>query len=550
MDSEEPTTSPSGPDEPQSRPAESPRAEGGERRPKSRFNLAVLALIALLFFAGLLALGILPRIKRQKKIMDASQAIKDSVPTVDVITARHAPATSELVLPGNIEAIQTTPVSARTNGYLCRWYADIGDRVKAGQLLAEIDTPEVDQQLQQTRANLAQAHASLGQAEANLRQAITNMQYTRVTYERWRYLASQHVVSDQDRDQTWEAYNAAKATVDAMRANVNVAKAAIAANEANVRQLMALQGFKRIFAPFAGIISARNVEVGSLVNAGSGSSVSASTGGGPAVSASTGGGSYVSTSTGARPTGATVPGRGAAQVSPGIPSAGGGLFQIARIDTLRIYINVPQTFSSSIKPGRKVEIDVREFPQDKFTGKVARTTSALDPASRTLLVEVRTANPDYKLLPGMYATVKISVDQAEPPIRIPATALVIRADGPQVVTVTKDQKAHFQKVVIGRDYGNELDILSGIEPGATLVINVTDALREGAPVRARPSLTGDQMSNQQQDQQPHKGQDQNKSGSKQDGHNVKGRRAFNGGVRRGDGAKSGRQTTNPGSGLK
>src|SRR5262249_14583499 len=166
--------------------------------------------------------------------------------------------------------------------------------------------------------------------------AITNMQYTRVTYERWRYLASQHVVSDQDRDQTWEAYNAAKATVDAMRANVNVAKATIAANEANVRQLMALQGFKRIFAPFAGIISARNVEVGSLINAGSGSSVSASTGGGPAVSASTGGGSYVSTSTGAPPTGATVPGRGAAQVSPGIPSAGGGLFQIARIDTLRI----------------------------------------------------------------------------------------------------------------------------------------------------------------------------------------------------------------------
>lgn len=550
MDSEEPTTSPSGPDEPESRPSEAPRVGGGERRPKNRFKLAVLALIGLLFFAGLLAVGILPRIKRQKKIMDASQAIKDSVPTVDVITAMHAPATSELVLPGNIEAIQTTPISARTNGYLCRWHADIGDRVKAGQLLAEIDTPEVDQQLQQTRANLAQAHASLDQAEANLRQAITNMQYTRVTYERWRYLAGQHVVSDQDRDQTWEAYNAAKATVDAMRANVNVAKAAISANEANVRQLMALQGFKRIFAPFDGIISARNVEVGSLINAGSGSNVGSSTGGGPAVSASTGGGPYVSTSTGAPPTGATVPGRGAAQISPGIPSAGGGLFQIARIDTLRIYINVPQTFSSSIKPGRKVEIDVREFPQDKFTGRVARTTSALDPASRTLLVEVRTENPNYRLLPGMYATVIISVEQAEPPIRIPATALVIRADGPQVVIVTKDQKAHFQKVVIGRDYGNELDIISGIEPGATLVINITDALYEGAPVRARPSLTGDQMSNQQQGQQPQKGHDQ-KSGSKQDGNNtVKGRRAFNGGVRRGDGAKSGRQTTNPGSGFK
>src|SRR5262245_31087634 len=349
MDSEEPTTSPSGHDEPQSRPAEAPRAEGGERRPeggerrpeggerrpKSRFKLAVLALIGLIFFAGLLAVGILPRIKRQKKIMEASQAIKDNVPTLDVITATRAPASSELELPGNIEAVQTTPISARTNGYLCSLYADIGDRVKAGQLLAEIDTPEIDQQLQQTRANLSQAWASLDQAGANLQQAITNMEYTRVTYERWRYLASQHVVSDQDRDQTWEAYNAAKANVEAMRATVNVAKAAISANEANVRQLMALQGFKRVYAPFAGIISARNVEVGSLINAG--------------------GASNISSSTGAPPSGVTIPGSGAAQTSPGNPSAGGGLFQIARIDTLRVYINVPQTFSSSIKTGRKVE---------------------------------------------------------------------------------------------------------------------------------------------------------------------------------------------------
>jgi multidrug efflux pump subunit AcrA (membrane-fusion protein) len=467
MDSEEPITSPSGPDEPQSRPAEAPRDEGGRRRPKSRFKLALLALIGLLFFGALLTVGILPRIKRQKKIMEASQAIKDTIPTVSVIVAEHAPASSELELPGNIEAIQTTPISARANGYLCNWYADIGDRVKAGQLLAEIDTPEVDQQLQQTRANLSQAWASLDQAGANLQQAITNMEYTRVTYERWRYLASQHVVSDQDRDQTWEAYNAAKANVEAMRATVNVAKATIAANEANVRQLMALQGFKRVYAPFPGIISARNVEVGSLINAGSASNVS--------------------TSTGAPPSGATIPGSGAAQISPGNPSAGGGLFQIARIDTLRIYINVPQTFSSSIKPGRKVEINVREFPQDKFTGLVARTTNALDPASRTLLAEVRIANPNYQLLPGMYATTKLNVALAEPPIRIPATALIIRADGPQVVKVTRDQMAHFQKVVIGRDYGNELDISSGIEPGDILVINITDGLQEGASVRAQPA---------------------------------------------------------------
>lgn len=469
MDSEEPDISDSGPGEPPPAPAGAPRAEDEERRPRGRFKLALLALIALLFIAGLLLVGILPRIKRQKKIMDAAQAIQDAIPVVNVITAGPAPGAAELELPGNIEAIQTAPISARTNGYLRRWYADIGDRVKAGQLLAEIDTPEVDQQLQQSRATLTQSQASLAQAEANLRQAITNMEYTRVTYERWRYLASQHVVSDQDRDQTWAAYYAAKATVDSMRANINVAKATIAANEANVRQLMVLQGFKQVFAPFAGIVSARNVEVGSLINAGSGSNVS--------------------TSTGAPPSGATIPGGGAAQTSPGAPAAGGGLFQIARIDTLRIYISVPQAFAFSIKPGQPAEINVREFPQHKFTGRIARTTNALDPASRTLLTEVQTANPDYQLLPGMYATVKLGVAVAGPPVRIPATALVIRADGSQVVTVTRDQKAHFQKVVIGRDYGNELDIVSGLDPGATLVVNAADNLQEGAPVRAQPAQT-------------------------------------------------------------
>jgi multidrug efflux pump subunit AcrA (membrane-fusion protein) len=479
MESEESTTTPSGADEPQSRPAEPPRGEGGERRPRSRLKLALLALIGLLFFAGLLTIGILPRIRRQKKITDASRTIKDATPLVNVITARQSPATSGLELPGNIEAIQTASVSARTNGYLRCWYVDIGDRVQAGQLLAEIDTPEIDQQLQQSQANLAQAQANLGQAEANLRSAATNMEYTRVTYERWRYLASQHVVSDQDRDQTWEAYNAARAAVDAMRANVNVARAAIAANAANVRQLMVLQGFKRIYAPFPGVISARNVEIGSLINAGSATNVS--------------------TSTGAPPTGATIPGVGAAQTSPGVPAIGSGLFQIARIDCLRIYINIPQTFTSSIKPGQTVEISVREFPKSKFTGRVGRTTSALDPASRTLLTEVRIPNPKndgYQLLPGMYATVKIDVKQAQPAVRIPATALVIRSDGSQVVTVTGDQKARFQKVVIGRDYGNELDLLSGLEPGATLIVNVPDDLLDGAPVRTQPSPTGDQKNNQ------------------------------------------------------
>jgi multidrug efflux pump subunit AcrA (membrane-fusion protein) len=461
-------------DEP--RPAEHPRGESEKRRPKSRFKLFLLVLVTLIITAGLLIAAILPRIARQNKIKAAAQAIQDGLPAVNVITAAQAPADSQLQLPGNIEPIQLATVSAQTSGYLKRWYADIGDRVKAGQLLAEIDTPEVDQELQQARATLVQAQASLGQAEASLQQAKTNMEFARVSYERWKYLATQGVVSVQDRDQTQAAYNATKATVDAMQANINMAKATIAANEANVRRFLNLQGFKKVLAPFAGIITARNVEIGSLINVGAGTSAS--------------------TTTGATASGATTPGAGTTQTGTGAPAASGGLFQIARIDTLRIFISVPQTFVNSIKAGQTTEITVREFPQGTFIGKVVRTTSALDPASRTLLTEVETANSDFRLLPGMYATVKFGVAMAQPPVRIPATALVIRAEGPLVVTVSGDQKAHFQKVVIGRDYGGEVDVISGLAPGAILVVNIPDGLQEGESLRVQPASSPQQSQNQ------------------------------------------------------
>lgn len=473
-------------------PAELPATAIKEPRKKWSFKLVLVTLMMLVIVAGLLVAAILPRIERQKRITAAAQSIQNALPAVNVITAQQAPASAELELPGNIEAIQLATVSAQTSGYLKRWYVDIGDRVKAGQLLAEIDTPEVDQELEQARSTLVQAQASLGQAEANLRQAITNMDFARVSYERWKTLAEQHVVSDQDRDQTQAAYNAAKATVDAMQANINVAQATIAANEANVRRFINLQGFKKVFAPFAGIITARNVEVGSLVSAGAGTSTSSTTG--------------------ASASGATTPGSGTTPTGTGAAAASGGLFQIARIDTLRIFVSVPQTLVNSIKPEQTTQILVKEFPEQTFHGRVARTASALDPGSRTLLTEVQTANPDYKLLPGMYATVTFGVAQAEPPVRIPATALIVRADGPQVVTVTDDQKAHYQKVVIGRDYGGTLDIISGIEQGATLILNVPDGLEDGESVRVQPEQTSQPM-DKQPPEQPQPGQGQPPGGS-------------------------------------
>lgn len=429
---------------------------------KSRLRLIVFALIALLVFAGLILAGVLPRLARQKKINAAAQQVQQAIPAVTVVQVREAPASASLQLPGNVEAIQVATISAQTTGYLRRWHVDIGDRVRVGQLLAEIETPQIDQQLQQATANVAQSVATLGQMEANLNQANTNMEYSRITYERNQYLAQQHVVSDQVRDQMKAAYDESKAAVDAAQANINAAKATIAANQANLRSIKALQGFQKVFSPFAGVITARNVEIGSLVSQGS---------------------NNISTSTGTTPSSAVQPGTGTIPTGTNASANGGGLFEIARIDSLRIYISVPQTYAGIIKPGQVARVSVRELPDKTFQGKVVRTTSALDPGSRTLLTEVQMPNPDYQLLPGMYATVDFGVQSTDPPVRIPATALIIDTDGPRVAVVTSDQKVRYQKVVIGRDYGNEVDILSGLEPGATVVTNVPDGLADGAQVR-------------------------------------------------------------------
>lgn len=474
MSTEEHTASESGQDEEAPQPSTAPAIAGDKRDRKRTFRLAMAGIIALLVFGGLMYAAVRPRLARQKKITAAAQAVRDSIPIVNVVQAQQAPASSDLQLPGDVEAIQVAAVSAQTTGYLRNLHADIGDRVRAKQLLAEIDTPQVDQQLQEARANLAQSVAGLGQAEANLNQAVANMEYARVTYERNQYLAQQHVVSDQVRDQTKTGFDAARASVDAMQANINAAKALIASSEANVRSLKALQGFQKVFSPFTGIITARNVEVGSLISPGS---------------------SSVSSSVGTTASSATLPGSGTTPKGTNAPAASGGLFEIARIDTLRIFISVPQAFASTIKPGQTATISIRELPQTTFSGRVVRTTSALDPGSRTLLTEVQIPNSDYQLLPGMYATVSFGVQSPDPAVRIPATALIIRADGPQVAVVTGNQKVHYQKVVIGRDYGNQLDIISGLEPGAMIIVNVADGLQEGAQVQTQAAPGGNQANN-------------------------------------------------------
>ena len=420
-------------------------------------------VIGLALLVGLLVIGVVPRLRQNAELVAASTAPDTGVVSVGVVPPKRADGPIDLVLPSNIQAIEETAIHARTSGYVRERYVDIGDRVAAGKVLAQIDTPELDQELgqaraalAQTRSGLAQARASLVQAQATLNQARagldqskTNEDFAGITAQRFTRLEHDGLVAHQDADEKRTGLAAAHATtavsqanVDAMQANigaleasVEAAQANVAANEANVQRLLALQSFQKLEAPFAGIITARGIERGALITAGSGS--------------------------GASP-----------------------LFRIAHVENLRIFVNVPQTFVRSIVPGQEVRILVPEYPQRPFVGKIASTAGALDPTSRTLLTDVRLRNEDHALMPGMYAQVKFSLVPADAVWVVPATALITRAAGPQVITVHRDSTVHLVGVQLGRDFGQSVEIVSGLTGQERLVVSPPDGLKDGARVVA------------------------------------------------------------------
>jgi RND family efflux transporter MFP subunit len=363
-----------------------------------------MGTIGLCVVSALLALGIVPRLQRTAELRAAVEDPRSRLLPVSLVVPHPAPARTDLDLPGNIQAFQETPIYARVDGYLRQRNADIGDRVERGQVLAEIDTPELDQQVSQAEAALSQARASLAQAEASLQQAKANLELARISAQRWAALLSERAVARQEVDERRSQYDAARASTDAAQANVDATRANVAASLANLQRLRALESFKKVVAPYSGIITARTVDRGALITAGSGTT--------------------------------SAP-----------------LFRIAEIETLRIFVNVPQTYVRSISPGQEASVVVREFPGRVFAGKVSRDASSLDATSRTLLTEVLVPNTDLTLKPGMYAQVRFSVVGPDPPVLIPATALVIRAEGPQVAVVRDDHTVHFQKVELGRDLG-------------------------------------------------------------------------------------------------
>lgn len=381
------------------------------------FGLGILGVLILL-----LIVTIVPRRNVQHELL-ADVAERDSAPLVEVTKVTRAPAGSELTLPGTIQPLHEGAIYARVAGYVTRWHADIGSVVHAGDVMAEIDAPELEQSVQQARAQLAQTRAALGLARADL--------------ERWKQLAADSAVTGQELDQKRAAFDAAMANTSAA--------------EANARRLEQQRQYTRVTAPFTGVVTARNVDIGSLITAAGGSSSSLEPGG-----------------------------------------SGGGLFRLAETDTVRTYVTVPEVYATSITPGLEAEVQVQGIPGRQFTGRIARTSRALDPASRTLLTEIDIANRDFALLPGMYAEARLNFPRVAPPLLLPASALVVRSSGPEVMVIDPTPggnraTVHLRRVTVGRDYGSTLEIASGLTDGETVVLTPNADLADGSPVRVAPA---------------------------------------------------------------
>lgn len=419
----------------------------------------IIGLIALV--AVLLAAGTLPRLERRNAALAHANEVAEGAPVVSVAEIKEAPRTSELSLPANIQAVTVASIYARSNGYVKRRYVDIGTHVKAGQLLAVIESPEVDQELLQGRAsleqtqaalkqanaNLAQSQAALHEDRANLQQAQANQEIAGLTATRWEHLVAKGVLSKQQGDERRTDYDARKAavlasqaaintgqaTVDAQQANMTAAKANIDAQAANVRRLEEMRGFERVIAPFDGVITERKVEQGDLITSGSGSDKN--------------------------------------------------LFSVAQPNLLRIQVNVPQSNAIDVKVGDVANVTVQERPGEQFTGKVVRTADALDPAARTLLTEVYVENKDSRLLPGMYAQVQFHLQQTNKTAIVPTDSLIIDAQGTRVATVTPQHAIHFVTVQPGHDFGTFVEILDGLGNSKNVVSNPPDTLAEGEQVQ-------------------------------------------------------------------
>ncbi len=381
----------------------------GRRRSKRGW---IVAGVVLLVFAGIVAYGILARLRKAATVRaDTAQM---AVPSVSVISPQRSAPTQEIVLPGNVQPFVSAPIYARTSGYVRSWYADIGAHVRKGQLLAVVDTPEVDQQLAQSRSNLATAQANLKLAET--------------TKNRYQGLLATHAVSQQDVDNAVGTYSANKSIVDA--------------NQANVKQLETLQSFEKIYAPFDGIITARNTDIGMLINSGNSGNAKAD------------------------------------------------LFHISQPGKLRVYVNVPEQYSQATTPGLTADLTLAEFPGRRFQGKLVRTSNAINYATRTLIAEIDVDNPTGELLSGSYTEVHLRVRGQTSSYLVPVSTLIFRSQGLQLAVV-KDGSVLLTPVTPGRDFGDQIEIVSGLNGNESVIISPPDSIVSGQKVQVvQPAATG------------------------------------------------------------
>jgi RND family efflux transporter MFP subunit len=383
---------------------------GRKQHPFRRWLVLVIAVVVV---ATLLISGIVSRVRARTTLK--AETAQVALTAVSVVSPKQTAPAEEIILPGNVQPFITSPVYSRTNGYLKKWYFDIGAHVKKGQLLAVIETPEVDQQLQQARSNLSTAQA--------------NLELATITKTRYQGLLKKHAVSQQDADNAVGTYNANKAIVQA--------------DQAAVDQYAALVSFEKIYAPFDGVITARNTDIGDLINSGSSASVKTD------------------------------------------------LFHIAQPGTLRVYVNVPEAFSRGTKVGMTADLALAEFPGRTFQGKLVRTAEAINMTTRTLLVEIDVTNPTNTLLTGSYAEVHLKVPTQASTFIIPVNTLIFRSEGLRV-GVVKDQKVTLTAVTPGHDFGNQIEIVAGLKPDDQIIINPPDSVVTGQQVQiVQASLPGD-----------------------------------------------------------
>jgi RND family efflux transporter MFP subunit len=403
----------------------------------SRVTIVSIILLGTVVLVVAFFAGYIPLQKRKALITHEAHEQEQALPRVDVVEVGRSSQKSDIELPGNIQAITEAPILARADGYLRRRMADIGDRVEAGQPLAEIEAPELDEQVRQARASLQQVKSALDEAIANNEQGKANLEFARVAAERWNNLVARGVVSRHENDQYQAQYRAQLAGVQSLEKAIAAQRSNVSAAEANESRLEKMQSYLVVKAPFKGVITLRNVDVGALVN-----------------------------------TGSTL------------------LFRIAQTGMLRTFLNVPQSNASSIHVGQTAHLTISSMSGRQFTGAVVRTANALDPNSRTLLVEVQVPNAEGLLLPGMYAQVDLSSTRSNPPLLVPSEALLTRGEGATVAVVRPDHTVHIQHIQVGRDYGDRLEVTNGLAQGDIIIPNPGDAAHEGLKVNPVPASTG------------------------------------------------------------